>query len=83
MVQTGDYRTSFAMIAKDPGGLSDAQFEACMKDTAAAKALSARAERHVKVDKVGATPTFVINGQRFEGEMTLPELDAAISRAKG
>ena len=29
------------------------------------------------------TPTFVINGKRFEGEMTLPELDAAIAEATG
>ena len=83
MVQTGDYRTSFQRIAKDPGGLTDAQFEACMKDTAAAQALAARANAHVKVDKVGATPTFVINGRRFEGEMTMPELDAAIAKAQG
>ena len=83
MVQTGDYKTSFRRIAKDPGGLTDAQFEACMKDTAAAQALAARANAHVKVDKVGATPTFVINGRRFEGEMTMPELDAAIAKAQG
>jgi protein-disulfide isomerase len=83
MVQTGDYRTSFQRIAKAPGGLTDAQFEACMKDTAAAKALAERANRHVKVDKIGATPTFVINGRRFEGEMTMPELDAAIAKAQG
>jgi len=83
MVQTGDYKTGFRRIAKDPGGLTDAQFEACMKDTAAAQALAARANAHVKVDKVGATPTFVINGRRFEGEMTMPELDAAIAKAQG
>jgi protein-disulfide isomerase len=35
------------------------------------------------VDKVGSTPTFVINGKRFEGAMTLPELDAAIAKAGG
>ena len=83
MVQTGDYRTGLTQIAKDPGGLSEEQFAACMKDPTAEKALAARVERHVKVDKVNATPTFVINGQRFEGEMTMPELDAAIAKAKG
>jgi protein-disulfide isomerase len=83
MVETGDYKTSLAAIAKDPGGLTDAQFEACMRDTAAAKALAARVDRHVKMDRVQATPTFVINGQRIEGEMTMPELDAAIAKAQG
>jgi len=82
MIQTGDFKTGLSRIAKDPGGLTDAQFEACMQDAAAAKALSARFERHLKADKVEATPTFVINGRRYEGGMTLPELDAAIARAE-
>jgi protein-disulfide isomerase len=83
MIQSGDYRTGLSRIAKDPGGLTDAQFEGCMKDTAAEKALAARVDRHLKVDKIEATPTFVINGKRFEGEMTMPELDAAIAKAEG
>ncbi|MFL5295664.1 MAG: DsbA family protein [Phenylobacterium sp.] len=83
MLRTGDYRTAFTRIAKDPGGLTDAQFQACMKDTAAAKALGERANRHLKADKVQATPTFVINGRRVEGAMTMPEFDAAIAKAEG
>lgn len=83
MLQTGDFRAGLSRIAKDPGGLTEDRFAACMKDRAAEQALAARVERHVKVDKVNATPTFVINGRRFEGEMSLPELDAAIAKAKG
>jgi len=83
MVQTGEYRGGLLRIAKDPGGLSEDQFDACMKDKAAAQALSARVEKHLKVDKVQATPTFVINGTRVEGEMTMPELAAAIAKAEG
>lgn len=83
MVQSGDYKTGLSRIAKDPGGLTDAQFEACMNNVAAEKDLAARVNRHLKVDKVGATPTFVINGKRFEGAMTMPELDAAIAKAEG
>jgi len=52
-----------------------------MRDTAAEKALAARADRHLHADKITSTPTFVINGRRVEGEMTLPELDAAIAQA--
>jgi protein-disulfide isomerase len=83
MVQTGDVRGVLARVAKSPGGLSEAQLDACMRDTAAEKALAARADRHMRVDKIGSTPTFVINGRRVEGEMTMPELDAAIAKAGG
>jgi protein-disulfide isomerase len=83
MVQTGMYRGGLLKIAKDEGGLTESQFDACMTDKAAAQALSARVERHLKTDKVQATPTFVINGRRVEGAMSLPELDAAIAKAEG
>jgi protein-disulfide isomerase len=83
MVQTRDIRGVLARIAKDPGGLTEAQLDACMRDAAAEKALAARADRHLRVDKIAATPTFIINGRRVEGEMTLPELDAAIAQAAG
>jgi protein-disulfide isomerase len=81
MVRTGDVRGVLARIAKAPGGLSEAQFAACMSDEAAEKALAARADRHLHADKVMVTPTFIINGRRVEGEMTMPELDAAIAKA--
>jgi protein-disulfide isomerase len=83
MVQTGDVRGVLARIAKSPGGLTETQLDACMRDAAAEKALAARADRHLRVDKITATPTFIINGQRVEGEMSLPELDAAIAKAAG
>jgi protein-disulfide isomerase len=83
MVQSGDVRAVLARIAKSPGGLSEAQLDACMRDAAAEKALAVRADRHLHVDKITSTPTFVINGQRVEGEMTMPELDAAIAKAGG
>jgi protein-disulfide isomerase len=83
MVQTGNVRAVLARIAASPGGLSEAQLDACMRDAVAEKALAARADRHMRIDKIGSTPTFVINGRRVEGEMTMPELDAAIAKAAG
>jgi protein-disulfide isomerase len=83
MVQTGDVRSVLARIAKAPGGLTETQLDACLRDPAAEKALVARVERHLRVDKVTSTPTFIINGRRVEGEMSLPELDAAIAKAEG
>lgn len=81
MIQTGNVRGVLARIAKSPGGLDEAQLDACMRDAAAEKALAARAERHLRIDKITSTPTFIINGRRVEGEMTLPALDAAIAQA--
>lgn len=83
MVETQDPRGMLQRIATGVGGMTDAQLDACFHDMTAEKALAARAERHVKVDKVTSTPTFIINGLRIEGEMTLPELDAAIAKAAG
>ncbi len=81
MVQTGDVRAVIARIAQSTGGLAPEQLDACMRDDAAEKALAARADRHLHADRVTSTPTFIINGRRVEGEMTLPQLDAAISQA--
>ncbi|HZZ68375.1 MAG TPA: DsbA family protein [Phenylobacterium sp.] len=83
MVATNDVRGVLLKVAQGPGGLTEDQFNACMRDTAAEQALSARVDRHEHVDKVDSTPTFIINGKRTEGEMTLPELDAAIAQAAG
>ncbi|MBS0362926.1 MAG: DsbA family protein [Proteobacteria bacterium] len=83
MVETKDPKGVLQRIAANPGGMTQPQMEACLTDMTAEKALEARVERHEKVDKVTSTPTFIINGRRIEGEMTLPELDAAIAKAAG
>jgi protein-disulfide isomerase len=62
-------------------GLTDAKFEACISDEAAQKALNARWEHYLRDDKVNSTPTFIINGKRYEGEMPMPKLDAAVADA--
>ncbi len=64
-------------------GMTDSQFESCIKDESALNALNARWERYVKDDKINGTPTFVINGKVYDkGEMTLKELDDAVAEAK-
>jgi protein-disulfide isomerase len=70
----------FTAIAK-ANGLSDAQFEACLKDETARKALDARVTRHYEQDGVNGTPTFFVNGKAVEGDPTLATLDAAIAAA--
>jgi protein-disulfide isomerase len=69
-------------IAKTSGGLTEDAFQACISDQAGLDALNARAERHATVDKVDSTPTFFIGGQRFDGELTLDQVAAAIRAAR-
>ena len=62
-------------------GLTDSQFQACISDEAAQKALNARWEHYTRDDHINSTPTFIINGKRYDGEMPLPKMDQAISDA--
>jgi protein-disulfide isomerase len=76
----GDIKPIFLDIAKQ-NGLSEAQFDACMQDKAALDNLQARVQAAIDAG-VNATPTFVVNGKKYEGEMTLDQLDAAIAEAR-
>ena len=70
-------------IAKSVGMTED-QFNKCINDEAAIKALNDRVERHNRDEHVNSTPTFVINGKAMEpGYHTLEEMDAAIKAAGG
>jgi protein-disulfide isomerase len=62
-------------------GLTDAQFEACISDEGAQKALNARWEHYMRDEHINSTPTFIINGKRYEGEMPMDKMDEAISEA--
>ena len=68
-------------IAKT-AGMTEPQFEACLKDSDALAALQARSARAGDEDKIEGTPTFVINGRKLEGDQTLADLDAAIAAAR-
>ena len=81
MFTTGDMRGVLLRIAQS-AGLTEEQFNACITDEAALKALNERVEKAIKVDKINSTPTFVINGKKVkEGEVSLAELDAAVAEA--
>jgi protein-disulfide isomerase len=65
-------------------GMTEDQFNRCINDEAAIKALNDRVERHSSVDHVNSTPTFIINGKALEaGYHSLDEIDAAIKGAGG
>ena len=61
--------------------MTEAQFEACLKDQAGLQALRSRIGAAIDAG-VNSTPTFLINGKKYEGEMTLEQLDTAIADAK-
>ena len=74
-------RETLVDIAKSTG-MTEAQFDKCVSDEAAIKALNDRVERHSAKDGVDSTPTFVVNGRKLEpGYHPLEDLDAAIAAA--
>jgi protein-disulfide isomerase len=77
----GDVRQSLLQVAESQG-LSEAQFNACVSDEAALKALNERVEKFTARDKVDATPTFFVNGKRLQpgvNEIDLAALDRLIA----
>ena len=74
-------REVLSNVAKSVG-MTDEQFNKCIDDEAAVKALNDRVQHHFKDDGVNSTPTFVINGKGMEpGYHSLAEMDAAIAAA--
>ena len=77
---SGDLRGGLLRIALS-AGMTEAQFNSCIGDQAALKALNARVEAAGK-DGVNSTPTFIVNGNKMVGEQTLAQLDKAITAAE-
>ena len=77
MFQSGDPRPVLFRIGQS-AGLTDDQIKACITNEEAANALQARVDKAVNVDKINATPSFLIDGKKLEGEQTMEKLDAAI-----
>ena len=75
--RTGDVRGVLLRIAQS-SGMTEPQFEACVGDEAAQKALAKRVEGYSEKDKIAATPTFIINGKKLEGEVTMAQFDETI-----
>jgi len=81
MFTSGDIRGTLLRVAQS-AGMNEQQFNACVSDEAALKALDTRVQKAVQQDKINSTPTFVINGKKIkEGEISLADLDAAVAAA--
>jgi protein-disulfide isomerase len=64
-------------------GLSEAQYDACVRNESALNALTVRVQNNATNGKVDATPTFVINGKALDaGYQPLTAIDAAIAAAQ-
>ena len=81
MFKSGDVRGTLQQIAQ-AAGIGPDQFNSCINDDTALKALNDRVQRYENDDHIEATPTFVINGKKLEGEQTLSTLDTAIAAAQ-
>ena len=78
MFATGDAHGVLLNIAKS-AGLSEPQFNACVQNEAALKALSDRVQHAEQVDHITGTPTLLVNGKQLgAGEVTMAQLDGAI-----
>ncbi len=80
--QAGQIKPIFVEIAARHG-LTAAQFEACLTDTAAQDAMDGRLRYAAETDKVTSTPTFFVNGRRLPDDTvpTLADLEAAAFKA--
>jgi protein-disulfide isomerase len=63
-------------------GLTDAVIDTCLTDPNGFAAVQARSDRHLNLDKVSSTPTFVVGGKVIEGFTSLADLAAAIAAAR-
>ena len=79
LLTSGDLRGGLWRIGQSLG-MTEAQFNTCIGDQTALKALNGRVEKAIK-DGVDSTPTFIINGNKMVGEQTMAELDKAIAAA--
>jgi protein-disulfide isomerase len=73
-------RAAVASVARSLH-LSDAEFNACMADVPSLQMVLERAHRHKFIEGVAVTPTFFVNGQRYDGEMAFADLDRMVRAA--
>lgn len=80
--QGANIKPLFVAVAKQ-NGLTETQFDACLADAAALRALQLRVKRAAEQDGVNSTPAIFINGKSVGGDgvPTLAQVEAAIAAA--
>jgi protein-disulfide isomerase len=76
-LRPGAAREVLSRIAQQVG-LSDDQLNKCLTDPKAISALNDRVVKYSTQDKIEATPTFIINGKKYEGDKTMADMDAIL-----
>ena len=77
-----DYKAALARIAL-LGGIGKEKFAACIDDKAIENKVIASRLVAAQQLNVSSTPTFFINGAKFDGAPTEEDLDKALARAAG
>ena len=62
-------------------GISQSQFEACLKDQKLYDQVNQIRDQASTKFKINATPTFFINGKKYTGELTVAQLDKDVDDA--
>ncbi|ESQ77513.1 thioredoxin domain-containing protein [Asticcacaulis sp. YBE204] len=76
--ETGDVLPVLKDLSKK-SGLSESEMDACVKNDALYKAVSARMQTQMTTDDVDSTPTFFVNGKRVQSDYA--SIEAAIKAA--
>lgn len=61
-------------------GLSNERMDSCLTDQAFLERLVADFQREAEADAIDSTPTFLINGERIEGALSVTEMSAEIEK---
>jgi protein-disulfide isomerase len=77
-VMADDYKAALARLA-ELGGMSKSEFDACLKNSTVENQILQERLVASKDLGVNATPTFFINGTKFDGEPTVAEFDKILS----
>jgi protein-disulfide isomerase len=77
-VTTRDYRAALEKLAK-LGGVGNKEFTACISDKKLEDQVAQSRLTAAQQLGVDATPTFFINGKKFEGAPTVEAFDQALS----
>jgi protein-disulfide isomerase len=70
--------TALARLAR-LGGMSQAEFEACLKNKEVADSVLQQRLDGQKSFQIGSTPTIIINGQKFSGALSVDQFRAVVA----
>jgi protein-disulfide isomerase len=65
------------------GGMSDTAVDACLRDTAIENAILEQRMKGERDDKVSSTPTIIINGRKYAGDLNFAEIEKTLKPLVG